>query len=106
MKAIRLAGGAAHSREWTQMFADVMQIPIETVEANETGALGCAIGVAAAVGDYASLDEAVARMCKISKRVMPNPMVKEIYDKKYTLYKKVIDGLDGVWNEMQMMAEQ
>jgi L-xylulokinase len=106
VKAIRLAGGAAHSREWTQMFADVMQIPIETVEANETGALGCAIGVAAAVGDYASLDEAVARMCKISKRVMPNPMVKEIYDKKYTLYKKVIDGLDGVWNEMQMMAEQ
>nr|WP_321297353.1 FGGY-family carbohydrate kinase [uncultured Sphaerochaeta sp.] len=105
VKAIRLAGGAAHSRQWTQMFADVMQIPVETVKANETGALGCAIGVAAAVGDYASLDEAVGRMCKISARVIPNLAYKEIYDKKYKLYKKVINGLDSVWDEMQQMAE-
>lgn len=106
VKVIRLAGGAAHSRQWTQMFADVMQIPFETVKANETGALGCAIGVAAAVGDYASLDEAVGRMCKISARVMPNPDFKEMYEKKYNLYKRVIDSLDGVWDEMQQLAEK
>ncbi len=106
VKVIRLAGGAAHSRQWTQMFADVMQIPFETVKANETGALGCAIGVAAAVGDYPSLDEAVGRMCKISARVMPNPDFKEMYEKKYNLYKRVIDSLDGVWDEMQQLAEK
>lgn len=105
VKAIRLAGGAAHSKQWTQMFADVMQIPVETVKANETGALGCAIAVAAAVGEYATLNEAVDRMCKITDKAMPNPDLKKIYDKKYRLYEKVIEGLDGVWDEMQQLSE-
>ena len=49
---IRLAGGAARSTVWAQMFADVMKLPVETVEANETGALGCAIAAAVATGEY------------------------------------------------------
>jgi L-xylulokinase len=86
-RGIRLAGGAAHSRVWTQMFADVMQCPVETVEADETGALGCAIAVAAAVGDYPGLEEAAEAMCTVSSRVMPNPSLAGIYDRKYHLYR-------------------
>ena len=50
-EAIRLAGGAARSPVWAQMFADMMRLPVETVDANETGSLGCAIAAAAAAGD-------------------------------------------------------
>ena len=46
---IRLAGGAAKSPVWTQMFADILNLPVETVDENETGALGCAIAAAAAI---------------------------------------------------------
>ena len=42
------------------MFADVMNMPVETVAAGETGALGCCIAAAAALGDYASPAEAAA----------------------------------------------
>lgn len=34
-KCIRLAGGAANSPVWTQMFADILQLPVQTVAANE-----------------------------------------------------------------------
>ena len=34
-KSIRLAGGAARSPRWTQMFADVMKLPGEGVEVRE-----------------------------------------------------------------------
>lgn len=81
-QSIRLAGGAAHSKIWTQMFADVMKCPVETVGANETGALGCAIAVAAAVGDYPSLQEAAGAMCTVSPAVYPNPKSYEIYDRR------------------------
>lgn len=57
-ECIRLAGGAAKSAVWTQMFTDICGLPVETVSVNETGALGCAIAAAAATGEYASLDEA------------------------------------------------
>ena len=103
---IRLAGGAARSEVWSQMFADVMNLPVETVEANETGALGCAIGAAVATGEYATLRDAVKNMTTVSRRYEPNPEFREIYDKKYALYIKTINSLDGLWDDMQALIEE
>ena len=103
--SVRLAGGAANSPVWTQMFADILQLPVETVSAGETGALGCAIAVAAAVGDYPDLASAVQGMCSVSPAVRPDPDKAEIYGKKYALYKKTIEALDGLWDEMQALIE-
>ena len=104
-KCIRLAGGAARSTVWTQMFADIMNMPIVTVAANETGALGCAISVAAATGEYASLAEAAANMSSFSAPVYPNPEKTAIYEKKYQLYRKAIECLDGLWPQMQDLID-
>ena len=87
------------------MFADVLQLPVETVNVNETGALGCAIAVAVAVGDMPSLKEATLKMCSVSPAVMPDTSRADIYNRKYALYKKTIECLDGLWDEMQKLAE-
>ena len=105
-EVIRLAGGAAQAAVWAQMFADVMQVPVETVAAKETGALGVAIGAAVASGTYATLDEAIANMTVISGRYEPNTELKEIYDQKYALYLKTIECLDGLWDQMQAYIEK
>lgn len=104
-KAIRLAGGAAHSRVWTQIFADVLQMPIEFVEIDETGAFGCALAVSVAVGDYKDLHEAAEKMCAVSGTVLPRREYKEIYEKKYRLYRRTIECLDPLWDEMQEVIE-
>jgi len=104
-RAIRLSGGAAKAAVWTQMFADVMNIPVETVKVNEAGALGCAIAAASATGEYSSLKEAIDHMTVIEKPVMPNPKYREIYDRKYALYVKTIQCLDGLWDDMQKLVE-
>lgn len=104
-ESIRLAGGAARSKVWAQMFADVMGLPVETVDSNEAGALGCAIAVAAALGDYPSLEEAAARMCRVCARLEPDPAVRTLYDRKYALYRNAISALDGLWPQMQEMIE-
>ena len=105
-EAIRLAGGAARSAVWTQMFADVLQLPVQTVLANETGALGCAIAVAAAVGDYADLSAAAQGMCKVAQCVQPDPEKAGIYAEKYALYCKTIECLDPLWEQMQQLIER
>lgn len=102
---IRLAGGAAKSRVWTQMFADILGIPVETVNVNETGALGCAIAAATAVGDYASIDEAASAMCLLGARVLPNAENSRYYEARYGLYKKAVACLDGLWDDMQKVIE-
>lgn len=103
--SVRLAGGAAHSRVWTQIFSDVLQLPVETVNVNETGALGCAIAVAAAVGDYDTLENAASKMCKVSQKVFPNPKYASIYHRKYELYQNAISCLDPFWDGMQDLIE-
>ena len=87
------------------MFADIMNMPIVTVDANETGALGCAISVAAATGEYASLAEAAANMSSFSNPVYPNPEKVAVYEKKYRLYRKAIECLDGLWPQMQDLID-
>lgn len=105
-KAIRLSGGAAKAAVWAQMFADVMQLPVEIVKADEAGALGCAIAAAVATGTYGSLDEAVREMSDISEALAPDASKKEIYDRKYRIYVKTIECLDGLWDEMQKLIEE
>lgn len=101
VKEIRLAGGVAHSKIWTQMFADILQYPIEIVNVSETGTLGCAMAAAVATGEYKNIEDAAKNMIKYDYRIEPNPNHIVMYNKKYTLYKQVIAALDGVWNMMQ-----
>lgn len=102
---IRLAGGVVNSPVWVQMFADVMELPIETVDAREAGALGCAMAAAVAGGEYPDVESAASAMCHITARVEPDPARFEIYRRKYALYCRTIEALDPLWNEMQALVE-
>ena len=73
--------------------------------AQEAGALGCAIAAAVATGEYPSLDEAIRNMTEIREAVMPNGDLAAVYDRKYHLYLRTIECLDGLWDEMQEMVE-
>ena len=85
------------SDEWGQMFADVLQMPIEVTKSTELGALGAAICAAIGAGHYGSIDDAIAGMVKTTKVFKQDESKKAIYDKKYNRYLKAIDALDGYW---------
>lgn len=95
--SIRLSGGAANSDVWVQIFADALQIPIDTVMDKELGAQGAAMAAGIAAGIYTDYKDAVARTVKIGKTVYPRPEYREIYENKYRTYRAVIDGLSPAW---------
>ena len=97
--SVRLAGGAANSRMWAQMFADIFQLPVEIVDVKEMGALGCAMAAAVASGAYADLKDAARQMVTIKCRLEPDPACAEIYARKYLRYRKVSEALDGIWKD-------
>ncbi len=100
-RAIRLAGGAAKSSVWAQMFADISDLPVETIETEELGALGCAMAASVAEGEYDSLNAAALEMVKIRKKIQPDKSRTEVYSRKYTIYRKISDSLDGLWKGME-----
>lgn len=96
-ESIRLSGGAANSDVWVQIFADALQIPIDVIEDKELGAQGAAIAAGIAVGIYKDYNDGIAKTVTITKRVQPRAAYKEIYEKKYQTYRRVIEGLSSVW---------
>lgn len=97
--AVRLAGGAANSMIWAQMFADVFKLPVEIIDTKELGTLGCAMAAAVAAGIYKDLKDAAQSMVKVKCRIEPNEVNFPIYEKKFALYKRVSGTLDGVWKD-------
>ncbi len=97
-EAIRLAGGAANNRTWSQMFADVIGLPVEIIDTKELGALGCAMAASVASGVYRDLQEAARHMVRVKERLEPDPQKKSAYDRKYSLFVRTSQALDGLWS--------
>lgn len=76
---VRLAGGAAQSSVWAQIFADITQREVEAVASSEVGALGAAICAAVAGGAYPDLLQASAAMISVARRFQPNLTLTEFY---------------------------
>lgn len=90
---LRLAGGAARSAVWVQMFADALAMPVEVIGAEELGAKGAAMAAAVAAGVYTDFREAAGAMVGIAAAVEPNPAYTAVYAEKYARYRRLAEAL-------------
>ncbi len=79
----RLAGGAARSSFWCQLFADILGVSIEVPRAEEPGALGAALVASVGVELWPSLAAAQTATIKVDRRFQPNLRAKVAYDRAY-----------------------
>jgi L-xylulokinase len=98
--SIRLTGGAARSRVWQQMFADVFQVPVEIPSGTELGALGAAICAGVAAGCFANYEDAVRAMVRVADIRQPDPARRDVYVRKYDRYKLALEALGRVWKDL------
>jgi L-xylulokinase len=92
-RAVRICGGGTRSNELMQIFADVLQLPMEIISTSEPGALGSCICAAVGIGAFENFDDAVGSLVRVKKVVAPNPSMKDIYEKKYNAFITALDSL-------------
>ena len=90
---LRAMGGAANSRLWTQIKADVTGKTIEVPSSDTTTALGAAILAGMGTGVYESFAQAVERTVQVRRVHMPNPENKSVYDARYAEYRSLYERL-------------
>lgn len=93
----RLSGGAARSDVWMQLFADVLERPVEVARGQELGALGSAICAAVAVGLYPDYPTAIAAMTAVDRRFEPNAAAVEVLRQKRSSFRAVEAALEPAW---------
>lgn len=86
---VRLAGGATASRFWSQLFADILEMPVETPRTAEVGALGAAVLAGVCTGQWGSVAEAQAQMTGQAERFIP----RESYGPSYRRFLNVAGAL-------------
>ena len=94
----RLGGGVVKSDVWVQIFADVLNMPIEIIDTEELGAFGAAMAAGVAAGVYQDLREAAKILVTVKKVVYPIAEHVSIYEGKFQHYKKAENLLSSLWS--------
>src|SRR5690606_37031440 len=98
-------GGGSRSPQWPQIFADGLGCEIGVAEARETGTLGAAMAAAIGAGLFRSEEEAVAAMTRPAARHVPDPGMREHYERRYALWLRLARALDPYWRELAVDGE-
>ncbi|XP_037260858.1 FGGY carbohydrate kinase domain-containing protein isoform X1 [Falco rusticolus] len=86
-----LCGGLSKNPLFVQMHADITGKPVVLSKEVESVLVGAAVLGACASGDFASIQEAMAKMGKIGRVVQPNHEHQRFYDKKYEVFLKLVE---------------
>ena len=94
VKKLNVSGGLTTSKLFTQILADILNIPLSIPKIKEASSLGCGVCAAVGAGFYDNLIEASKEMVSMEK-VMPIEENVKKYEEHYrtwlSLYKKLPD---------------
>ncbi len=92
-----LSGGNSSSPRTAQLFADVLGMPVDIPEAREVGALGAALAAGVGVGVYVSLEDAVARACRVAASYDPDAGRHAALTRRFHRYVALVDAVRPFW---------
>lgn len=98
----KLCGGGAKSQVWQRIMANVMNIPMDILEAEEGPALGGAILAAVGCGEYSSVRNATDRIVRVVKTVRPDADISARYEARYQTFRKLYPSLKSVFEGLSL----
>lgn len=99
--SIRFTGGAAESKAWRQIAADIFGLPVSRSNSRAGAAYGAAILAAVGCHWFPSLKKALDRWIQIKDTVYPDPQVHFAYYPYFTAYKNSYDRLKETFEEVE-----
>ncbi len=93
LKEIRICGGAAKSKIWTQIQADVLGIPVKVPKVKEATSLGVAVCAGVGTGIYSNITDAVKSLVQWEKAIQPDSNAHQQYSTLYEKWLKLHDTL-------------
>lgn len=94
--ASALCGGGAKSALWKDIIANIMNIPLTTVETEEGPAFGAALLAAVGCGEYRNVYDAAAAAVKKTGTSYPDPELAGLYSNKYKVFKRLYSAIKEI----------
>jgi L-xylulokinase len=103
IKTIRITGGGSRSPVLSQMFADVLNVPVEVPNTTETGTWGVAIAAGIAMGIFKNYEEAIEETVSVGKTYFPKLDSHNIFNQKYQIFQNLINQMEMTWNSLNQI---
>jgi len=85
----KICGGGAKSPLWKKIIANVLNVKVDVIESEEGPGYGGAMLAAVACGEYASVEEAAAKLVKVIDTVEPSADLVAKYEERYQQFKEI-----------------
>ena len=97
----KICGGGAKSPLWKKMIANILNLKVDVIESEEGPAMGGAMLAAVANGEFASVEEAAAKIVKIVDTVEPEPELVAKYEERYQQFKQIYPTVKALFPKIQ-----
>ena len=95
-----ICGGGAKSLLWKNIMANVLNLPLDTVETEQGPGLGGAILAMVGCGEYKTVNECTQMLVHICDTVYPNSEIAERYEEKYKKWRKIYPQCKNLFKEL------
>lgn len=103
-RTLRAIGGGARSDVWMQILADVTRRTVEAVaNPQEAGAVGCALAVAVALGEYEGYRD-LKKVVQVRKTFEPDPACCDEYEELYGVFRSLYKNISGICHRLNELA--
>ena len=85
----KICGGGAKSQLWKEIFSNVLNLELDSVESEEGPGYGAAMLAAVACGEYASVQSAAETLVKVTSTVKPEAEVAARYEERYKVFRQI-----------------
>ena len=92
----RICGGGAKSPLWRRIIANVMNLKVETLVAEEGPAMGGALLAAVGCGVFPDVEAASDAVVKIAGTEEPETGLVQLYEERYQTFRKIYPALKGI----------
>lgn len=102
---IRTVGGSANSPLWNQIKADIYRNNVQTLANFEGGIMGTVILAATGAGLFKDASAAAQQMVRTDKTFWPESATATLYDRYYSMFKELHDGMQPYFTQLSKIME-
>ena len=97
----KICGGGAKSPLWRQIFANVLNLPLDIPQTEEGPGYGGAMLAMVGCGLYPSVKDCADALVSVRETVLPDPAIAARYEKQYQNFKEIYPALKPLFAKLQ-----
>ncbi|MDO4983496.1 MAG: xylulokinase [Eubacteriales bacterium] len=97
----KICGGGSKSPLWRKIFANVLNIPLETVKTEQGPGYGAAMLAMVGCGKFSTVQEASDALIEVSSVTYPDAELAEKYEKQYRKFALIYPALKSVFPKLK-----